>query len=224
MKFVNVWLLSFVLALAGAFLLPPNRYQYLVVHHTASAKGSLAGVRRAHWARGWFDAGYHLILANGTQGVTAGTLQPSLRYRLGCHAVATRSPRHNILGLHLSVVGNYDKQPMSPAMRANLAHALTLLAERYHIPPNRILLHRDCSATACPGRFVDRTNLVNSLAVDAALVDERVAARQRSALGTTLTAPIPLLLFLWSSQWLLWFAWRRWRARRRRRLRPLRST
>ncbi len=224
MKFLNGWFLSFIFALVAAVWWPSNRYHYLVVHHTASDTGSLASVRRAHWARGWFDAGYHLILANGTHGVAAGTLQPSLRYRLGCHAVATRSPRHNLLGLHLSVVGNFDKQSMSPAMRANLAHALTLLAERYRIPPDQILLHRDCSATVCPGRFVDRADLVTSLARDAAQVDETVAARQRSVLGATLVAPLPLFICLWAGQLLLWFAWRRWRARRGRRLRSLRPT
>lgn len=222
MKVFHLWLVTFLIALAAALYVPTNRYHYLVVHHTAADTGSLASVRRAHWARRWFDAGYHLILANGTNGVAAGTLEPSLRYRLGCHAVATRSPRHNTLGLHVSVVGNYDQHAMPAAMRANLAHALTLLAERYDIAPDKILLHRDCSATACPGRFVDRADVVANLARDAAAIAPAVAARQRSVLGGTLIAPLPLFVFVWAGQLLLWWVLRRWRARRARRLRPLR--
>lgn len=206
------------IAAAVALLFPRTRYHYLVVHHTASDSGNLSTVRRGHWARGWFDAGYHLILNNGSTAVPAGDLQASLRYRFATHSVATRSKRHNVLGLHLSVVGNYDKQAPSAEMWANLAHAVRTLHRQYGIPRENILLHRDCSATACPGRFIQRDQLLQWMDRDADTIDPAVATRQKAVLGKTLTAPAFLFTLMLLGQLGVW-AW--WRYRRRRNNRPI---
>ncbi|CAM2009915.1 peptidoglycan recognition protein family protein [Acanthopleuribacter pedis] len=208
--------LCVLLAATTAMLFPRIRYQYLVVHHTASDTGNLHSVRRGHWARGWFDAGYHLILSNGSTAVPAGDLEPSLRYWLGTHSVATRSKRHNVLGLHLAVVGNYEQQPPSPATRAHLAHALKLLSERYGVPSAKILLHRDCSATACPGRNIQRADLVRWVDQESGKVTPAVAARQRAVLAKTLTAPGILFPLFLGGLVSIWGLQHRWRMRRRR--------
>ncbi|MEM9555337.1 MAG: peptidoglycan recognition family protein [Acidobacteriota bacterium] len=153
------WLL--LLALNALFLWAPwGTYQAVVVHHTASSVGDAASIRRAHWQRGWAEVAYHAVLANGSTAVPRGHLEPTWRYRLGLWSVATRSPRFNVGALHLVVVGNYEDAPMPEDLQRALGHALREIIARHRIADDAILLHRDCSATACPGRFVDRGRLV----------------------------------------------------------------
>ena len=156
-----VGLIVVLVMVNGLFVvLPRARYRAIVVHHSAGDHGDHRSIRRAHLARGWFETAYHLVLSNGSTDVPFGHLYPTWRYRLGLWSVATRSPRHNVGALHLCVVGNFDPAAPGPRLQAALGHAIRRLQARHAIPDERILLHRDCSATVCPGREITRERLV----------------------------------------------------------------
>ncbi|MEM8930062.1 MAG: peptidoglycan recognition family protein [Acidobacteriota bacterium] len=187
------WLVVLV-AINGLFVLTPRlRYRAIVVHHSASETGDYQSIRRAHWARGWFEIGYHLVLSNGSTGIPFGHLQPTRRYTLDGWSVATRSPRHNLTAVHLCVVGNFDVQPPDARTAAAIGRVIRALQDRHGIDDDRILLHRDCNATACPGRHVTREQLV-AWARQAA--ETPPDATYRRTLGGWWPAPGTLVLWL----------------------------
>lgn len=181
--FRSAGLLGLLLLLNISFIAWPRvRYGSIVVHHTASDHGDYQTVRRAHHARGWAEIAYHAVLSNGSTDVPFGHLYPTWRYRLGLWSVATRSLRFNVRALHLCVVGNFEQSAPSARMQGALGHALSELIARHGISRSRIYLHRDCSATACPGRYIDRDKLALWLDHGQAATPE-IKAQHRAALG-----------------------------------------
>ena len=163
-------------------ILPKVRYQSIVVHHTAGQVGDLESIRRQHYARGWFETAYHLVLSNGSTAVPLGHLQPTLRYRLGLWSVATRNPRANTTALHLCIVGNYEAGPLPERLEGPVGHAVRMLQRKHRIPNDKILLHRDCSQTACPGKNVTRERVVH-WAQKAPSCPPEIRAQHRRTLG-----------------------------------------
>jgi hypothetical protein len=140
---------------AYLLLLHQFRFRYVVIHHTASQVDNYQSIREFHGRKhGWWDAGYHLILSNGSTDIPEGYLEATSRYRNMVYSLSTKSRKHNLFGVHICVVGDYDKQEPSPMVRTSLASAITYLQDRYHIPESNILFHRDCNSTACPGRNI----------------------------------------------------------------------
>lgn len=157
------WLAIVLLALIAGNLLflavPGLRYRAIVVHHTASRIGDFRDVRRYHHARGWFEIAYHFVLSNGSTDVGLGHLEPTWRYRLGLWSTATRSWA-NLTALHVCIVGNYEETDFPKALEGPAGHAIRELQEKYGIPDDRILLHRDCGRTACPGKNLTRERIL----------------------------------------------------------------
>ena len=157
MKFC--WLILFLIGVNVAlyFVFMANRYRWIVVHHSAGDSGNYESIREYHRKRhGWTDAGYHLLLSNGNSGVGNGFLEATGRFAHLSYALATRSPLHNVWGIHLCIIGNYEKHPVPARLHAPIGHAITLLQDKYGIPDDRVLFHRDVGQTACPGKFVTK--------------------------------------------------------------------
>lgn len=182
------------------FLAPRFRFSCIVVHHAAAKKGDYASIRKFHRKhKGWKDAAYHLILSNGSTSVPKGHLEPTGRYRFLSYSVATGSPWHNLKGVHICVVGDYDKKPMSRDMRRTLAHALMHLQKRFDISGYDVLLHKDCNKTACPGRHITKRKLLKWIAEDARDCPPEIKKQQRRVIDrgyhSAINAP-RILLFL----------------------------
>ncbi len=105
---------------------------------------------RVMMARNWNNQEAGGVLA------VLGHLEATARYTHLSYALATRSPRYNLLGLHLCIVGNYERKTLPEGLQEALANALIRLQERYHIPNDHILFHRDVGATLCPGKFITK--------------------------------------------------------------------
>lgn len=76
------FLLLVVVNLAVVWWLGAHRFDSIVVHHTASEVDNLASIRAFHVQKhGWREAGYHLILSNGSTDVPLGYLEATSRYR-----------------------------------------------------------------------------------------------------------------------------------------------
>ena len=44
----------------------PNKWLYIVIHHSATPAGSAAQFDRSHRQKGWDELGYHFVIGNGT--------------------------------------------------------------------------------------------------------------------------------------------------------------
>jgi len=133
---------------------PSGRFDSIVIHHSATDVGDYEMFRRAHRGRGWDEAAYHLVLSNGSTSIPAGFLEATERYRTLEHSVATRDRKSNLGGVHLCIVGNFEKHEFPDSLKAPAVNAVRLLQERFRVKDNGILFHgSDCNATKCPGKY-----------------------------------------------------------------------
>jgi hypothetical protein len=142
-------------------LFPRYRYDAIVLHHSASWHGNYGTIRDFHRARfpGVRDAAYHLILSNGSAGIPLGHLEATERYRNLSYALATKNRLFNVRAVHVCVIGNYDQRPVPAELRPAIGHALNSLAQKYGVPRERILFHRDVGSSVCPGRHITKEDV-----------------------------------------------------------------
>jgi len=152
-----------------------SRWDYIIIHHSATKFGSVRMFRAGHYARGgaWpFNDTmlYHLIIGNGN-GAGDGELQQGgrwLRQQLGggCRSVVysfhpksirdffrTWSDYYNFKGIHICLVGDLSTTHPTPKQMATLTAVVDTLCRRYHIPPRCVMGHREAQIThtECPG-------------------------------------------------------------------------
>ena len=181
---------------------PWGSYDFLVIHHSASAVGDYSDIRRVHRARGWFEIAYHLVLSNGSTDTPHGHLFPTYRYRLGLWSTATRSRRHNLRGLHLCIIGDFEKNEVPTDLGIALGHAVGELQRRHSLPDTNILLHRECSPTACPGSNITTPKIKEWVALSESLPEEirvqhkQVLSKPRTDRGIVIAGWLALNLLL----------------------------
>ena len=132
--------------------------KYIIVHHTASNQHETTaeGVNAWHKQRGFPESsrgwhiGYHfLILANDY-------LQARDEDEVGAHTYGW-----NDVALGVCLAGNYNvDQYLTDFQTGKLRETLILLMEDHKIDAKHLLLHRDVSATACPGSNIDKNFLL----------------------------------------------------------------
>ncbi len=148
------------LAPAAAF----RPWRWIVVHHSATASGSIAGIDREHRQRGWDGIGYHFVIGNG-QGLAPGEVRATARWidqREGAHAGVTE---YNQAGIGICLIGDCERDPPAPEQIDRLAW---LCAGLIRLQPGllrpqpedhlaAIIGHRDVpgKATKCPGVHCD---------------------------------------------------------------------
>ena len=184
--------LAIILALLNAalfLLLPRYRFASIVIHHSASEVDDYQSIKAFHQKRGWQDAAYHLVLSNGSTEVPLGHLEATGRYRFLAYSLATRSPIHNVTGVHLCIVGNYSQHKLPGRLRPVLAHAIAALQDRYHIPDNKILFHRDCSQSECPGRKLRKADVLKWARTLASKCPPATARQHEETLASAFFSP-----------------------------------
>jgi N-acetyl-anhydromuramyl-L-alanine amidase AmpD len=114
----------------------------IVVHHTASPQdATFDSIRNYHINdRGWSDIGYHYVI--GPEG-TLFLGRPV--WRIGAHAKGKNSK-----SIGVSVIGNYESDTLTCAIRVQLYQLLNDL--KRHFPNAQVVGHRDVAATLCPGK------------------------------------------------------------------------
>ncbi len=131
----------------------PNNWQWIILHHSDTPVGSAAMFDRAHRAKGWDELGYHFVIGNGTE-TRDGQVEVGSRWKTQKWGAHTKTPdnRFNNYGIGICLVGNFEVDRPSPAQMQSLAKLTAYLMTTYNIPPSRVLGHRDCKPTDCPGR------------------------------------------------------------------------
>ena len=132
----------------------PREWKYIVLHHSASVRGSAEIFDVAHRQRGWKCLGYHFVIGNGTdQGDGAIVAGPRwYSQEAGAHANATEFNEH---GIGICLVGNFDQDVPTPAQLVALKTLINKLCHRYNIPGTNVVGHNQVrlgGSTACPGK------------------------------------------------------------------------
>ncbi len=134
---------------------PANRWQYIVIHHSATPAGNAASFDRMHKAKGWDELGYHFVIGNGT-GSGDGQIEVGPRWgkqKWGAHA-KTADQRYNNYGIGICLVGNFDIERPTRAQMESVARLVGYLMKTYRIPAVAVVGHSETKATDCPGRHM----------------------------------------------------------------------
>lgn len=134
----------------------PSRGQWthIVIHHSATVYGNASLLDRAHRKRGFSNGlGYHFVINNGTSGRKDGQIEIGHRWKrqqAGAHCNAGGMNTH---GIGICLVGDFTNHTISQAQMESLIGLVHQLSVAYHIPPARVIRHRDVRGkiTACPG-------------------------------------------------------------------------
>lgn len=128
-------------------------WQYIVIHHSATASGGAKAFDRMHRQNGWDELGYHFVIGNGSETgdgvIEVGSRWPKQKYGAHCK---TPDNRYNDFGIGICLVGDFDKSNPTPAQLRALARLTSHLMKTYNIPANRVIGHGDAKPTECPGR------------------------------------------------------------------------
>jgi hypothetical protein len=141
--------------------IPPvtaRNWHSIVLHHSATAGGSVASIDAVHRrqtdadGKPWLGIGYHFVVGNG-RSMGDGEIRPTFRWQkqlAGAHAGKRAENEH---GIGICLIGNFDETAPTAKQLAAVRQLLKTLAARYAIPRERILRHQDITSTLCPGRL-----------------------------------------------------------------------
>ena len=102
--------------------------------------------------REWLGIGYHFVIGNGN-GMPDGEIEPTFRWREQLHGADAGADEYNQHGIGIAFIGNFEKEPPTPAQLASIKQLVAVLKSEYHIDGERIIGHREVKATACPGKL-----------------------------------------------------------------------
>ncbi len=130
-------------------------WRWIVIHHSATDKGSAAIFDLSHRNRGWDELGYHFVIDNGRGGAD-GLVEIGSRWtkqKWGAHCGKTPNNEYNNYGIGICLVGDSSEKLPSAKQLAGLKKLLLVLMDRYKITPARVIGHRDApgASTECPG-------------------------------------------------------------------------
>lgn len=130
-------------------------WRWIVIHHSATPRGSAAEIDRVHRQKGWDELGYHFVIGNGA-GSGDGQIEVGSRWRTQKHGAHTKTAdnRYNDFGIGICLVGNFENSRPTPAQVRSLERLVAHLMSAYRVGPDAVLGHNQCKPTACPGRFL----------------------------------------------------------------------
>lgn len=139
---------------------PPHesdRWQCIVIHHSASDVGGAQRFDEWHRRRGWDGLGYDFVIGNGSD-TKLGQVEVGPRWtaqKQGAHTL-TDDEYYNQHGIGICLVGNFDNQPPDDRQMQSLVKLTRFLCQEFHIPPSRIYTHGGVThKTDCPGKYFD---------------------------------------------------------------------
>lgn len=138
------------------FLPSTGRWQYIIIHHSATEVGNAELFDRGHRKRGfWNGLGYHFVIDNGTSGTNDGQIETSHRWIHQMDGAHCNAMDMNKKGIGICLVGNFDEEKVSREQLNSLVWLVRQLQAKYRIPSKRVLQHHEVpgkNGTHCPGR------------------------------------------------------------------------
>lgn len=133
-------------------------WKYIVIHHTATSRGSVESIHQTHLARRdrngnpWLGIGYHFVIGNGN-GMRDGEIEPTFRWRQQLHGAHAGVGDYNRQGIGIALIGNFDKHRPTTAQLVSVKRLVAALKTEYGIAARKVVGHSDIRATVCPGRY-----------------------------------------------------------------------
>ncbi len=119
-------------------------WKYIIIHHSATAAGSAKAFHKYHTDQGYGGLSYHFIIGNGN-GSPDGKVEAGFRWKeqiSGTH-VDINSWYHNVFGIGICLVGNFDKAAPTKSQTDALRQLVDKLTRQYQISKENIMGHTD---------------------------------------------------------------------------------
>jgi hypothetical protein len=132
-----------------------NRWNTIVIHHSAGDFGSAAHFDKYHrTVKNWDELGYHFVIGNGN-GATDGLIEVGprwLKQKHGAHC-KTDGNYYNEHGIGICLVGNFESKRPTNAQIQSLKRLVRFLMRETGVRAEKIVSHGDVTGkTECPGR------------------------------------------------------------------------
>ena len=155
-KIIIIITVIFSIVAVGYYWWREGRWRYIVVHHSASSVGNLKFIKKVHYdLHGWEYAAYHFVINNGSKGTSMGQIEVGDRWKKRLWNTSTQNGYINTFSIAIVLVGNYERRRVPKKQYEVLLNLVAKLAEKYEIPLNRIMGHREVNGTKCPGKYID---------------------------------------------------------------------
>ena len=134
-------------------LYPSKKWNYIVLHHSATDSGNSEKFNKAHLRRGWKGVGYHFVVDNGTCGKDNGQIETSPRWTKQSDGAHCKADGMNSKAIGICLVGNFSEDNVSAEQMDSLVYLVDTLKTYYRIPKKNILGHGQVvgAKTECPG-------------------------------------------------------------------------
>ncbi len=148
----------------------PNRWKYIVIHHSAGNYGDIEFLQEVHRQRQSGDPidaiPYHYVIGNGN-GLGLGEVASDWRKEnniWGAH-VSTRNSDRNFRGLGICLIGDFEKQTIPEAQYQTLLTLVRKLQLEHNISLDDISGHglTKGEMTLCPGKYFPMERLMREL-------------------------------------------------------------
>lgn len=140
-------------AIAGVRL-QPGRWKHIVIHHSGTDAGTLAGMDRFHREERRMENGlaYHFVIGNGN-GMADGRVETSHRWTRQLDGGHLASLAQNQTSLGICLVGNFDQSPPTPRQLESLEALVRALMKRCGLKVSAVKTHQQINVihTRCPG-------------------------------------------------------------------------
>ena len=136
-------------------LYPSNKWQYIIIHHSATDVGNALSFDYVHSERRqWKGLGYDFVIDNGTSGKEDGQIEVSPRWLHQEDGAHCKAGGMNYKGIGICLVGNFNGDRITPKQMEALVYLVDILKDYYHISNSHILGHGQVegASTDCPGK------------------------------------------------------------------------
>ena len=143
----------------------PGRWRYIVIHHSASTKGTPKSMDSYHRQRGMENGlAYHFVIGNGI-GMGDGELFTGMRWRGQLNGGHLASESLNAKSIGICLVGNFENSRPSSRQMQSLYAITGYLRQRCKLPVSAVKLHRQINTkpTECPGRLFPLQSLLQNI-------------------------------------------------------------
>ena len=116
-----------------------TKTNYIVLHHAAATKATVADIDRWHKEKGWTCIGYHFYVDKAGRIFRGRPIDT-----IGAHCLG-----HNNDSIGICAEGNFNVEKMNDKQKQAVIELLKDLVKKY--PKAKIVRHKDLMSTDCPG-------------------------------------------------------------------------
>lgn len=133
-----------------------TRWEYIVIHHSATSFGNSFFFDKVHNVRGFNRGiGYNFVINNGTRNKKDGEIEVTPRWIKQIDGAHCKAFGMNRKGIGVVLVGDFTYESPTEAQLDSLIRLVNILRQYYDIPIENIMGHGQVpgAATECPGRM-----------------------------------------------------------------------